>query len=97
MEKGMMCFVVTALFSVHTSQGRYLCQRYFNKCIEAHNTREAKEIFERSFATHMAKRYHVPVEDIQLLQHGSLTVKKVPFENCIKSRKRAEKKLAKKN
>ncbi len=97
MEKELNCFVVSALFSAHTSQGRFLCQQYFKKCIEAQGVRDAKEIFERLFTSHMAKRYHLAVEDIQLLQHGSMTVKKVPFESCIKSKKRAEKKLAKKN
>ena len=97
MVKEINCFVVSALFSAHTSHGRFLCQQYFKKCIEAQGAREAKEIFERLFASHMAKRYHHAVEDIQLLQHGLMTVKKVPFESCVKSRKRAEKILAKKN
>lgn len=89
-----ICFLVTAHFLVHLSNGIFLCDRHFRKYVQAPTSREAKHIFESQFTMHMARRYHVDAADIALLQIGALTMRRAALNKCEESRKRAEKKCS---
>lgn len=82
------CFLIAAIFDVFASAGHILASgRCYKKCIVAHTSEEAIDIFVYFFAQITARQHKISIDDMRVISRGgNIVVHEVAFSRCIQSR-----------
>lgn len=70
-------FFVAAKYSIYSSDGHYVCRHFFREFIEACSDVEAEYVFIQMVKDRIKKRHYIGARDVQLIQHGSPTIRRI--------------------